>query len=294
MATKKKPAAPVQPKRASRKELEKRREDQKRAEKRIPDNGNVFRIKRPKKSVLSPALTGLAMTYGKDISDIDQKTKEGRLLIAALAILTTSKSIHLAGKDRPGDKMTPFQVLDKIKALAEDIYKDAPTDVKVASISIPKTIADELRSGKYTEALLVDKNGTIWGKPAEGGKMKGFSFNVLDKVDVKLDPVSNLQNFCSNRDQDEKSPIDFASDFCRGLNLYPAGKQNDILREVVSTIKNRNGMNLERTKQRASEAAVALQISEQIVRENESQAKAQDLILSGSYDALRLEGSEED
>lgn len=57
------------------------------------------------------------------ILEINNETKEGRMLIAALAVITTSPKVTLRGKRINGQKITPMQVLQELDKLQKEIYK---------------------------------------------------------------------------------------------------------------------------------------------------------------------------
>lgn len=59
-----------------------------------------------------------------NLYDIDTDTEEGKLLIAAIAALTVSKEISLNGKEYNGRRLTPYQVLRKLKAVVKIIFPD--------------------------------------------------------------------------------------------------------------------------------------------------------------------------
>lgn len=60
-----------------------------------------------------------------ELNKIDTSTQEGKWLMAAVAILTTSKSITLQGEIKDGTCITPMGMLDKINSLSEYMYEKA-------------------------------------------------------------------------------------------------------------------------------------------------------------------------
>lgn len=57
------------------------------------------------------------------IRDINMETLEGRLLMAALAILTTSDEITILGKVESGIMRTPDEMLNLVCQIAEEMPK---------------------------------------------------------------------------------------------------------------------------------------------------------------------------
>lgn len=53
------------------------------------------------------------------IKEIDRKTPEGRLLWAALIVLTTSPELHIAGETVRGSATQPDDMLAKLEDLAD-------------------------------------------------------------------------------------------------------------------------------------------------------------------------------
>lgn len=58
------------------------------------------------------------------IEEVNTGTREGKLLLMAVAALTVSPEICLNGKKRKGIKMTPDEVLSEIEKVAQGIYED--------------------------------------------------------------------------------------------------------------------------------------------------------------------------
>ena len=67
----------------------------------------------------------------KNISEIDTNRAEGRLLLAALAILTTSPSVVLFGKEVKGTAMEPDEMLEKVYLFQEEMHSGMP-DIPVS------------------------------------------------------------------------------------------------------------------------------------------------------------------
>lgn len=59
-----------------------------------------------------------------NISEINTSTKEGKLLMMALAALTVSPSICVNGQQLDGTKMTPDEMLSEISKTADLVYND--------------------------------------------------------------------------------------------------------------------------------------------------------------------------
>ncbi len=64
----------------------------------------------------------MIVDYNFDNKSLDDSSKEGKLLIAALAILTTIDNEDIGKGGRYGRYCTPFEVLDKVVDLANKIY----------------------------------------------------------------------------------------------------------------------------------------------------------------------------
>lgn len=58
-----------------------------------------------------------------EINEINTETKEGKLLLMAVAALTCSPEVHVNGKVFNGRKTTPFEMLDEINEVAEEVFK---------------------------------------------------------------------------------------------------------------------------------------------------------------------------
>jgi hypothetical protein len=72
------------------------------------------------------------MTKLQNLSAIDTNQKEGRYLLAALAVLTTSPELTIQGESVRGSATHPDDMLDRVYALQETMFKDAtpiPDDV---------------------------------------------------------------------------------------------------------------------------------------------------------------------
>lgn len=61
----------------------------------------------------------------KGIKGIDATTKEGRLLMAALCILTTQPSLLLLGETVKGVMMQPDEMLEKVDKLQRQMFADS-------------------------------------------------------------------------------------------------------------------------------------------------------------------------
>lgn len=64
-----------------------------------------------------------------NINEINTSTKEGKLLMMALAALTVSPSICINGHELDGRKMTPDEMLTEISKTADLVYNDQTTNV---------------------------------------------------------------------------------------------------------------------------------------------------------------------
>jgi len=58
------------------------------------------------------------------LSEVNTNSAEGRLLMAALAILTTSKEVNIKGFIGDGTKKTPDDMLDLVGDLSKEMYND--------------------------------------------------------------------------------------------------------------------------------------------------------------------------
>ena len=65
----------------------------------------------------------------KGIKGIDATTKEGRLLMATLCILTTQPSLLLLGERVNGSKMQPEEMLEKVDKLQREMFADSQEEV---------------------------------------------------------------------------------------------------------------------------------------------------------------------
>lgn len=59
-----------------------------------------------------------------EFNQINTNTKEGKLLMAALAMLTSQPALQLNGEAKRGTNMTPFEMLDEVEALGRKIYEE--------------------------------------------------------------------------------------------------------------------------------------------------------------------------
>lgn len=57
------------------------------------------------------------------INEINTDTREGKLLMAALAMLTTTEEVSYLGTVITGTITTPDEMLDFVNAVSEKIYK---------------------------------------------------------------------------------------------------------------------------------------------------------------------------
>lgn len=64
-----------------------------------------------------------------NINEINTETKEGKLLMMALAALTVSPSICINGQELDGRKMTPDEMLSEISKTADLVYTEQNTIV---------------------------------------------------------------------------------------------------------------------------------------------------------------------
>lgn len=55
-------------------------------------------------------------------SEIDTNSKEGRYLMAAIAMLTTQPSLVIFGKKKKGTSMTPDEMIKALGGLCEKMY----------------------------------------------------------------------------------------------------------------------------------------------------------------------------
>lgn len=60
------------------------------------------------------------------LNDIDRKSPEGRLLWAALIVLTTSPGLQIAGEEVRGTETTPDEMLANLESLAQLEEKLSP------------------------------------------------------------------------------------------------------------------------------------------------------------------------
>ncbi len=82
----------------------------------------------------------------QNLSDVNTNSKEGRYLMAALAILTTQPKLKLFGEDKSGEQMTPNEMLEHIYKLQKTMYEDT-TD-------IPDTVEEKLTFDEALEQLI--------------------------------------------------------------------------------------------------------------------------------------------
>lgn len=94
------------------------------------------------------------------INDINTKTIEGRLLFAALTILTTSESVNIKGRAIQGKKTEPDEMLGYIDDLNKTLFKDVdPIILPDESVVVTqKTFLGELGTvlNRYSKENLSD------------------------------------------------------------------------------------------------------------------------------------------
>lgn len=79
-----------------------------------------------------------------ELNEINDKTMEGRLLMMAVAALTVSPEVHINGEILDGRKVTPMEMLDHVKAVADEVYKaDMLDDFNAAANPLIKYLANE-------------------------------------------------------------------------------------------------------------------------------------------------------
>lgn len=57
------------------------------------------------------------------LNEINTESKEGKLLIAALSILTVSDNLQIMGKEVNGRQLEPDVMLSKIEEVSDYMYK---------------------------------------------------------------------------------------------------------------------------------------------------------------------------
>lgn len=62
------------------------------------------------------------------LNEINDKTKEGRLLRMALAALIASPHIQVNGESLDGRQLNPDAMFDRIKNVVDRVYADQPVD----------------------------------------------------------------------------------------------------------------------------------------------------------------------
>lgn len=78
-----------------------------------------------------------------ELNEINDKTLEGRMLAMAVAALTVSPAIHIGGDELNGRNLTPSQVLDLIKKVTDEVYKDRPIEpLRAAADPLIKYLAE--------------------------------------------------------------------------------------------------------------------------------------------------------
>lgn len=101
-----------------------------------------------------------------ELKSINQNTKEGRLLMAAIAVLTTSKSINILGQEVDGTMCTPDTVLNSLKNLDDKIQADKPKvlakledDFKAAALPLIQYLAENHHP--HVTAIITNTGGHL-------------------------------------------------------------------------------------------------------------------------------------
>jgi|SRR6185312_6477137 len=107
----------------------------------------------------------------QNLSDVNTNTKEGRYLMAALAILTTQPKLKLFGEERSGEQMTPDEMLGQVYKLQETMYEDAG--------DIPDMVEEKLT---FEEALekLINKHSQENGSNTPDFILSKFLYECLE------------------------------------------------------------------------------------------------------------------
>lgn len=64
-----------------------------------------------------------------ELNEINTGTKEGKLLVAAVSLLTVSPGLVIFGKETDGRKVTPMEMLDKLDQAQKMIFENQNTTV---------------------------------------------------------------------------------------------------------------------------------------------------------------------
>ncbi len=64
------------------------------------------------------------MNSKQTLREIDTSIPEGKMLLSALAILTTTSNLSINGKKFKGTEMTPDDMTAEVAVLSETIYKN--------------------------------------------------------------------------------------------------------------------------------------------------------------------------
>lgn len=107
----------------------------------------------------------------QNLSDVNTNSKEGRYLMAALAILTTQPKLKLFGEDKSGEQMAPDEMLEQVYKLQETMYEDAG--------DIPDMVEEKLT---FEEALerLINKHSQENGSNTPDFILSKFMYECLE------------------------------------------------------------------------------------------------------------------
>lgn len=83
------------------------------------------------------------MIKHKELSDIDTSTQEGKLLIAAIAILTSIDESHIKS-GKCGSSSSPIDAIEKISNLANQFYYAEEYDLYIKTMKRESIIDDIL------------------------------------------------------------------------------------------------------------------------------------------------------
>lgn len=79
--------------------------------------------------------------------DIDQQTQEGKLLLAAVSVLTTSKKLRILGRKVNGRLLTPDEIVEELCKISKIVYQsgketNSPNTFTEAARPLIKHIAE--------------------------------------------------------------------------------------------------------------------------------------------------------